>query len=140
MRTRTLTVAVLALGLALGGCGGGGSSDAGDDVGTTAAVKTPEGELSVAQAKEQAGTGLKINGVVFVRLEEWFFCNALDQTIYPPGCLDPKLKITNPVALADLRLEQGVGQGAGLQWSTRRVSLTGAVEGDNLLVSELASE
>jgi len=140
MRLRTPPIALVALVLALGGCGGGSGGSADDDGVTTPAVTAPEGELSVAQAKEQGGTGLKVNGVVYVRLEEWSFCNALDQTVYPPGCLEPTLKIANPDALADLKLEQGIGQGAGLQWSARRVSLTGDVEGDAFQVSEIATE
>jgi len=132
------TLLGLSLAVALAGCGGGGSSGSAEpgDGATTAAVETPEGELSVAQAKEQGGTGLTVNGVVFVRLDAWSFCNSLDETIYPPGCLDPKLTIANPDALADLVLVEGVGQGFGLQWTARPVSLTGDVEGDAIQVTK----
>jgi hypothetical protein len=81
-----------------------------------------------------------VNGIVYRRLEEWMFCNTLDESLYPPGCGQPSLAIANPDAVADVKLEMGVGQGAGLWWSPRPVSLTGDVAGDAITVSEIAGE
>ena len=134
------TSIVLVLAALLAGCGGGSNdSGGGDDGGEVAApqVETPEGELSVAQAKEQGGTGITVNGTVFRRLEAWMVCHALDESIYPPGCVEPTLKISNPDAVADVKVEEGVGQGAGLWWTTQPVSLTGDVSGDAITVSEV---
>lgn len=143
MLTRCTLLVLLALVLALAGCGGGSGGDAADEGNgevTTPQVEAPEGELSVAQAKEQGGTGVTVNGVVFRRLEEWMMCSTLDESIYPPGCVEPTLTISNPEAVADVRLEEGVGQGAGLWWSARPVSVTGDVSGDAITVTEVATE
>ena len=83
----------LAVALLLAGCGGGSNdSGGGDDGGAQVEappVETPEGELSVAQAKEQGGTGVTVNGTLFRRLDEWMVCHDLDESIYPPGCVEP---------------------------------------------------
>jgi hypothetical protein len=135
-----LIVAVLILALA--GCGGGSGGDgdaepAGD--GTTEAVETPEGELSVAAAKEQGGSGLTVNGAVYVRLDEWMLCNSLDESSYPPGCGPPSLRIANPDALADVTLVEGVGQAGGLRWTASPVSVTGDVANDTITVTDVPS-
>jgi hypothetical protein len=138
------SILALALAAALGGCGGGSNdSGGGDDGGAEVAapqVQTPEGELSVAQAKEQGGTGITVNGTVYRRLDVWSLCHTLDESLYPPGCGQPTLTISNPDAVADVRLEEGVGQGAGLWWTPRPVSLTGDVSGDAITVSEVADK
>lgn len=130
----------LLLALALAGCGGGsGGGDAADEPanGTEPQVEAPEGELSVAQAKEQGGRGITVNGIVYRRLEEWMLCNSLDESLYPPGCSEPSLEIANPPLLASLTLVEGIGQGAGLLWTARPVSLTGNVEGETIIVTQV---
>jgi hypothetical protein len=139
MRRAAIVSAVLAF--ALSGCGGG-SSDGGGDAGggeTTSAAGGGEGPLSVAQAEVEGGTGLQIRGFVFLREpDEWLLCNELDTGSYPPICIDPSLKVTNPAALADVKLSKGIGQAGGLQWAPVPVSLTGDVEGGAVTVSEIA--
>ena len=139
MRRAAIVSAVLAF--ALSGCGGG-SSDGGGDTGggeTTSAAGGGEGPVSVAQAEVEGGKGLQIRGFVFLREpNEWLLCNELDTGSYPPVCIDPALKVTNPAALADVKLSKGIGQAGGLQWAPLPVSLTGDVEGDAVTVSEIA--
>ena len=138
---RRAAVVSMVLAFALSGCGGGSSDGGGAANGeTTGAAGGAQGELSVAQAKENAGTGLKIRGFVFVHEDEnnWLLCNGLDTTSYPPICLEPSLKVANPAALADVKLSKGIGQAGGQSWATRPVSLTGDVAGDAVTVSELA--
>jgi hypothetical protein len=141
MRRAAILFAVLAF--ALPGCGGG-SSDGGGDAGggeTTSAAGGGEGPVSVAQAKIQGGMGLKIRGFIFFQEpDEWLLCNELDTGSYPPICIDPSLKVTNPAALADVKLSKGIGQAGGLEWATVPVSLTGDVEGDAVTVSEIAKK
>jgi hypothetical protein len=138
MRRAAIVSAVLAF--ALSGCGG--SSDGGGDAGggeTTSAAGGGEGPISVAQAKEAGGTGVQIRGFVFLREpDEWFLCNELDTGSYPPVCIEPSLKVTNPAALAEVKLSKGIGQAGGLQWATVPVSLTGDVEVNAVTVSEIA--
>jgi hypothetical protein len=142
MRRAAIVSAVLAF--ALSGCGGGSSDDGGgggDAEGgeTTSEAGGGEGPLSVAQAEVEGGTGLQIRGFVFLREpDEWLLCNELDTGSYPPVCIDPALKVTNPAALADVKLSKGIGQAGGLQWAPVPVSLTGDVEGDAVTVSEIA--
>jgi hypothetical protein len=139
MKRVTLLLAVLAFVLA--GCGGGSGGDDGAEPagnGTTESVETPEGELSVAAAKEQGGSGLTVNGIVFVRLDEWTLCNSLDESSYPPGCGPPSLRIANPDALAAVELVEGVGQAGGLLWTASPVSVTGDVANDAITVTEVA--
>jgi hypothetical protein len=135
-----LLLLVAVLTFALAGCGGGSDGDGGAEPsgdGTTAAVETPEGELSVAAAKEQGGSGLTVFGTIYVRLDEWTLCHSLDETIYPPDCGPPTLRIANPVALAAVKLVEGVGQGGGLLWSARPVSVTGDVANDAITVTDV---
>jgi hypothetical protein len=135
---RRAAVLLAAVALVLAGCGGG--SDGGEPAAeetTTAPAGGAEGELSVAQARENGGTGLKIRGFVFVRDEDWLLCNGLDGSSYPPVCLEPTLSIANPDALADVKLAEGIGQAGGLRWAERPVSLTGDVQGDAVTVSEI---
>jgi hypothetical protein len=138
MRRAAVVSAVLAF--VLTGCGGG-SSNGGDEAAggeTTTAAGGAAGELSVAQAKENGGTGLQIRGFVFAREDDdWRLCNGLDTTSYPPICLEPSLKIANPAAVANVKLSEGIGQAGGLRWAARPVSLTGDVEGDAVTVSEI---
>jgi hypothetical protein len=133
-----LALLLAVLTFALAGCGGGSGGDDGGEPagdGTTEAVETPEGELSVAAAKEQGGSGL--NGTVFVRLDEWTLCNSLDESSYPPGCGAPSLRIANPDALAAVKLVEGVGQAGGLLWTARPVSVTGDVANDAITVTDV---
>jgi hypothetical protein len=135
---KRVALLVAAFALACAGCGGG--SDEGAEPaegGTTTAAGGAEGELSVAQAKENGGTGLMVRAFVFVRDDEWLLCNTFDETSYPPVCLEPTLTIANPDAVAAVKLAEGVGQAGGLRWSERPVSLTGDVQGDAVTVSEV---
>lgn len=137
---RRAAVLLAAIALALAGCGDG-AGDGGEPAAgetTTAPAGGAEGELSVAQAKDSGGTGLKVRGFVFVRDDEWLLCNGFDQTSYPPLCLEPSLKIANPAAVADVKLAEGIGQAGGLRWTEQPVSLTGDVQGDAITVSEIA--
>lgn len=138
---RRAAVVSVVLAFALSGCGGGSSEGGGDAGGEeTTSAAGGEGPISVSQAKEQGGgTSLQIRGFVYFREpDEWFLCNELDTGSYPPVCIDPALKVTNPASLADVKLSKGIGQAGGLQWATVPVSLTGDVQGDAVTVSEIA--
>jgi hypothetical protein len=134
---RRAAVLLAAVALVLVGCGGGDGGEPAAEETATAPAGGAESELSVAQAKESGGTGLKIRAFVFVRDEEWFLCNGLDETSYPPICGEPSLKIANPDAVASVKLAEGIGQAGGLRWAEQPVSLTGDVQGDAVTVSEV---
>lgn len=139
--SRTLLLLAAVLAFALAGCGGGSDDGgAGGDAAGTAAetADMPSGPLSVAAAKERGGAGLTVRGFVFVDGNDWRLCNSLEPS-FPPLCIEPALQIANPDALAQVDLEEGLGQAGGLSWSERAVSLTGDVEGDAITVSEVAT-
>lgn len=120
--------------LALTGCGGGSSEDGGANGGTTGAAGGPEGELSVAQARE-AGGDVTVRGYVLV-LNAPMLCNGLDTTSYPPACVNPSLTIANPDALADVELVQA----AGAEFASKPVVVKGTVAGDSITVDEVSAK
>lgn len=126
----------LAFAFALAGCGGGGGGvDEAPEAPEAPAVDVPEGQLSVADAKEQGGSGVTVYGTVYVRLDDWMLCHTLDESIYPPGCVEPTLMVSNPAELSKIKLVEGVGQGAGLQWTASPVSVMGDVQGDAITIT-----
>jgi hypothetical protein len=136
MRRAAVASAVLALALALSGCGGGSSDDGGGAAGgeTTTAAGGAEGELSVAQARE-AGGAVTVRGYIHV-LTTPMLCNGLDTSSFPPACVGPTLKISNPAAIADVQLEQG----QGTEFARKPVTVTGTVNDDSITVEEVSTE
>jgi hypothetical protein len=132
---RRAAVASAVLVLALSGCGGGSSDGDGAANGeTTSATGGAEGELSVAQARE-AGGQVTVRGYVHV-LTDPTLCNGLDTSSFPPACVGPTLKISNPAAIAAVRLEQG----QGTEFARKPVLVTGTVNGDSITVDEVTTK
>jgi hypothetical protein len=63
-------------------------------------------------------------------------CNGLDTSSFPPACVGPTLKISNPAAIAAVRLEQG----QGTEFARKPVLVTGTVNGDSITVDEVTTK
>jgi hypothetical protein len=132
---RRAAVASAVLVFALSGCGGGSSDGDGATNGeTTSATGGADGELSVAQARE-AGGQVTVRGYVHV-LTGPTLCNGLDTSSFPPACVGPTLKISNPAAIAAVKLEQG----QGTEFARKPVVVTGTVSGDSITVDEVTTK
>jgi hypothetical protein len=132
---RRAAVASAVLVLALSGCGGGSSDgDGAADGETTTATAGAEGELSVAQARE-AGGQVTVRGYLHV-LTDPTLCNGLDTSSFPPSCVGPTLEISNPAAIAAVKLEQN----QGTEFARKPVVVTGTVSGDSITVDEVTTK